>query len=478
MKAMGNPVWRAVVVTIAGIMVCSGCATRRAAPPLFSSVPLQESLDQPRLLGLPEPPPTESVPLTIRIPRQAMAVGPDNSIMRRGAVVRPGSSVVISVPASIYQRTQRTPGHGVADELGFRTDGYFNVLEQYIERGLIAAGFHVKDRAKFEAKLRDLRDSGDVVRRADSPYNAALADLQRELDAGKITRKEYAEQALQLRDRLLDPSRGSRGREELTDISEVIRAAQDGDVMADYVLQVNELAVVHYTGTPLQLGTLPEVQEVLRKNPGLRIGSTEDMSTIPSTLKQPWAQARFNAKLIDVKTGSIDWIGEYTIESLAVLDDGVRIVIGIRKRPTNANVVVGGIENHNTIVQAAYNRAAQARRTLDAQYQDAMQKKLYHGTPQDGRRLQARRRKDVQRAEELYARALGDYHAAADRKPPELGMEWTFAYDVDEPVVIPDLLRPRSEDEGRRLLQHVKALGSKVAWDLLQTIKITGNGMP
>jgi len=148
-----------------------------------------------------------------------MAVGPDNSIMRRGAVVRPGSSVVISVPASIYQRTQRTPGHGVADELGFRTDGYFNVLEQYIERGLIAAGFHVKDRAKFEAKLRDLRDSGDVVRRADSPYNAALADLQRELDAGKITRKEYAEQALQLRDRLLDPSRGSRGREELTDIS-------------------------------------------------------------------------------------------------------------------------------------------------------------------------------------------------------------------------------------------------------------------
>lgn len=473
MKANVNVGRQVAVAGATVVMLCSGCATQRMAPPLFSSAPPQDTLGKPSLLPVPKAPAPVSIPLTIRIPQHKTKVGPDNSIMRRGAIVKPGSSVVISVPASIYQRTQQTSGHGVADELGFRTDGYFNVLEQYIERGLIAAGFHVKDRAKFEAKLRDLRDSGDVVRRADSPYNAALANLQKELDAGKITREEYAEQALQLRDKLLDPSRSSRSREELTDISEVIRAAQDGDVMADYVLQVNELAVVHYTGTPLQLGIRPEVQEVLRKNPGLRLGSPGEEGAIPSTLKQPWAQARFNAKLIDVKTGSIDWIGEFTIESLAVLEDGVRIVIGIRKRPTNANVIIRGIESHNSNVGTAYRRAVEAKRSLDREYQNAMQKKSYYGTPQDESAVQSRRRRDVQRAEQIYSRALSDCRSVVQRKPRELGMDWDYAYDVDTPVVIPDLLRPRTEEEGRRLLQHVKDLGSKVTRDLLQTIKIS-----
>lgn len=476
MKANVNVGRQVAVLGATVVMMCSGCATQRMAPPLFSSAPRHDSLDQPRLLDVPKAPAAVALPLTIHIPQQKAVVGPENSIMRRGAMVKPSSSVVISVPASVYQRIQQTTGQGIADELGFRTDGYFNVLEQYIERGLIAAGFHVKDRAKFEAKLRDLRDSGDVVRRADSPYNAALANLQKELDAGKITREQFTEQALQLRDKLLDPSRSSRSREELTDISEVIRAAQDGDVMADYVLQVNELAVIHYTGEPLQLGTRPEVQEVLKRNPGLRLGSAGEEGVIPSTLKQPWAQARFNAKLIDVKTGSIDWIGEFTIESLAVLDEGIRIVIGIRRRPTNANVIIRGIESHNSSVADAYRRAAEAEQALQREYQSAMQKQSYYGTPQEEANVQARRRRDVQRAEEIYGRTLSDSRSVAQRKPPELGMDWEYAYDVDEPIVIPDLLRPRTEEEGRRLLQHVKDLGAKVTRDLLQTIKVSGSG--
>lgn len=454
-------------------VLCSGCATQRIAPALFSSAPPKEPLDQPRMLDVPKAPTPVSMPLTIRISKQSTSVSPENSIMRRGAIVKPGSSVVISVPASIYQRSQQTAGQGISDELGFRTDGYFNVLEQYIERGLIATGFHVKDRAKFEAKLRDLRDSGDVVRRADNPFNAALANLQKELDTGKITREEYAKQALELRDRLLDPSQSSRNREELTDISEVIRAAQDGEVMADYVLQVNELAVVHYTGTPLQLGTQAEVQEVLRANPGLRLGPPGEKGVIPSTLKQPWAQARFNAKLIDVKTGSIDWIGEYTIESLSVLEDGVRIVIGIRKRPTNANTIIEGIQNHNSTVQAAFRRASDAKESLDAKYHDAMQQKSYYGMPQDGEILQASRRRDVERSEQIFTRSLTDYRSVSQQRPPELGMEWRFDYDVDDPVAIPDLLRPQTEEESRQLLQHVKDLGSKVTHDLLSTIKVS-----
>ena len=367
MKTRVHIGWVGALVAATGIIICSSCATQRMAPPLFTSVPQQESLASLRLLKLPKAPAVVSVPLTIRIPEQKISVDAENAIMRHEAFVKAGSSVVISAPASTYQRSQESSGIGISDTIGFRTEGYFNVLEQYIERGLISAGFYVKDRAKFEAKLRDIRDSGDVVLRADTPYSAALGSLQRELDTGKLNRDEFAEQALQLREKLLDPSRSSRSREEMTDISEVIRAAQDGVVMADYVLQVNELAVEHYSGTPLQLGTRPEVQKVLRENSGLRIGSPKEEGTIPATLKQPWALARFNAKLIDIKTGSIDWIGEYSIESLAVLKDGVRIVIGIRKRPSNAKSIIGGIQNYNDTLRTAHQKAETAKDSLDSE---------------------------------------------------------------------------------------------------------------
>jgi hypothetical protein len=389
--------------------------------------------------------------------------------MRRGAVVKLDSSVVISVPASFYQRSQEIAGQGISKDIGFSTAGYFNVLEQYIERGLISIGLNVKDRSKFEAKLRDLRDSGK-----DDSYTMALANLQKELEAGKLTRDQFAEQAKQLRDKLLDTSGSSTvGRKEMIDISEVIRAAQDGDVMSDYILQVNQLAVEPYTGIPLTLGTRPEVQKVLLENPGLRLAASGEDGTIPATLKQPWAQARFNAKLIDVKTGSIDWIGEYSFESLAVLKDGVRIVIGIRKRPSNTKSIIGGILNANDILRSAHQKAATGKRELDSEYHDAMQKKSYYGTSVDGENLQARRKRSVQRAEELYSRQLSGYRNITQRRPRELTMEWTYDYDVDDPIVIPDLLRPRTEEDRRRLLEHVKDLGSKVTRDLLGTIKIS-----
>lgn len=460
------------LVVIIGIILCSGCAQQRMAPPLFTSSPHQESLDSLDLLKVPNAPASVSMPLIIQIPQQKTSVDATNYVMRHGATVKPGSSVVISVPVSFWQRSQNTAEQGIARNIGFKTDGYFNTLEQYIERGLISIGLNVKDRSKFEAKLRDLRDSGK-----DDSYVIALADLQKELDAGKITRDMFAEQAKQLRDKLLDAAGSSTvGRKEMIDISEVIRAAQDGDVMADYILQVNALAVEPYTGSPLQLGKLPEVQKFLNEEAGLRIGTSEQVGTIPNAIRQPWAQARFNTKLIDVKTGSIDWIGEYDIESLAVLKKGVQIFIGIRKRPSNTTSIIGGIQNYNANLQVAHLRASESKRHLDSEYRAAMQKASYFGIPSDENSVQARRKTSIKRAEDLYAQHLSAYRNLAQQKPRESTMTWAYHYDVDDAVVIPDLLRPRTEEEGRRLLEHVKALGAKVTHDLLRTINIsTGN---
>jgi hypothetical protein len=389
-------------------------------------------------------------------------VAADNSVMRKGAVIKPGSSVVISVP---MVSSSPTPA------IGFRTDGYFNELEQYIERGLLAVGLQVKDRAKFEAKLRDVRDSGIAVRGSDNSYSIVLASLQRDLDNNKITREEFAEKAKQLRDKLLDPSAGSRNRKELSDISELIRAAQDGDVMAGYVLQVNDLAVTPYSGTPLQLATCPEVQAALNGNPGLRVGGKEG-KTIPANLPQPWAQARFNAKLIDAKTGSIDWVGEYGIESLAVLEGGIAITIDLRRHTANAKAVVDAVTEYNSRVRDAYQKAIAAKGKLDSTYQKVMQPYRYEGTAEQGQAIQNGRRAQVEQAERTYQQLLTAYQDAIRREPGESRAEWVYDYDVDAPVVSPDLLNPKTEKEQRRLLEHVRALGFKVTHDLLGTMKV------
>ncbi len=449
-------------IVLAAAAACAGCATQRTVPPLYTTAPEQESPTQPRLLQVPTPPGAKSTPIVISIPQKKTVVAAENSVMRKGAVIKPGASVVISVP---------TVASSPTPALGFRTDGYFNELEQYIERGLLAVGLQAKDRAKFEAKLRDVRDSGAAVRGADDSYAIALASLQRDLDNDKITRDAFAEKAKQLRDKLLDPSAGSRNRKELSDISEVIRAAQDGDVMADYVLQVNDLAVTPYSGTPLQLATRLEVQAALNANPGLRVGGDAGKS-IPSDLPQPWAQARFNAKLIDAKTGSIDWVGEYTIESLAVLNDGITITIGLRRNTANAKSVVDAATEYNGRVRDAYQRALSAKNQLDSTYEEVMQPVRYEGNAEQGQYIQDRRRNQVQQAEQNYERALSVYQDTVRREPAAARAEWIYDYDVDAPVVTPDLLNPKTEDEQRRLLEHVRALGFKVTHDLLGTMKV------
>lgn len=190
-----------VLVTITVMILCSGCSSQKTSPPLFISSPPQQLPDELYLLNIPNAPEPVSFPLKINIPQQDVSVSKENSVMQLGVTVKPGSSVIINVPEYYNQPSEEQRGTPLSDNMEFRTADYFSILEQYIERGLISIGLNVKDRSKFEAKLRDLRDSGK-----DDSYTMALADLQKELDAGKLSRAEFAEEAKQLRDKLLDAS--------------------------------------------------------------------------------------------------------------------------------------------------------------------------------------------------------------------------------------------------------------------------------
>ena len=457
------------------VLLFAGCNTLKTVPPLYTAMPQNDEPSQPPQIPRRSPPEPKSFPIVIKIPKKDSVVEAGNSITRPGAIIKPGSSVVISVPKDFAanlansKQSDASPTNGNTSD--FKTDEYFNDLEQYIERGLIAVGFQAKDRSKFEAKLRDLRESSKAART--SSYTIALADLTKELENGKISRDEFAAQDKKLQEKL-DPTGGvGKQKTEMTDISEVIRAAQSGDIMADYVLQVNTLAVQDFAGEPMQLDKRPEVLAVLDQNPGLRIGDENGAGhSLPATIPQPWSQAIFNAKLIEVKTGSIDWSGEFSVESLAVLEDGIKITIGVRRQTSNGKAITNAISDYNARVSGAYQDAVKAKHELDEKYREVMQPVEYKGNAQDGADIQNRRTSEVEAAKKIFAEQVAKYQAAIEGKPPEANVDWTYNYDVDTAIPDPDILKPKNEEEKQWKRNHDKALTRKVTSDLLQTIKM------
>jgi len=463
-KDKNNVVWFGRCIVLFLIFI-SGCATQRVAPPLFEKPPQKDPLGEARLVDVPAVIQPVNTPLQIHIPQKKVVLSPDCSTMPSGTIIEKGSSVVISIPSSAALCDEKEE-----NQVGFCTDGYFNILEQYIERSLIVAGFKVKDRSKFEAKLRGIRS--DLSRKGEETlYSVVLADLKRALEDSKIDRTAYAEQAQIFRDRLLslDPPRKGR---ELTDITELIRAAQDGETKVDYILQVNDLSVAPYVGKSLQLAKRPEVKEFLLKNPGLKLGVENKKGVIASTLKQSWAQARFNAKLINVKTGEIDWIGDLTIDSLAVLKEGIFIYIGVRKYPINQKEIIESIKIHNNNVLTVYKRASIAQKNLDHAYKEAMGYFAYYGTPFEKKKIQAVRKKKIKELKELYENALEDYREVAKEQPSKIGITLRYAYDIDPAILVPDILQPKTKKEQEKLVEHVKALGAEITKLLPQTIRV------
>ena len=233
---------------MAGIFILvTGCATdkMRNAAPLYPTAPGVEAPAALQKMPMPAKPNTDPVQLKLVLAQTHPTIGDDNSVLRRGVTVDEGASVVISVPKKDDSRTEATEQNG---KTSFRTAENFDILEQFVEKGLLMSGFHVKDRSKFEAKLRDLRDT-DAKHwwgrtSVDSDLGQLKGELDKQLKDGSITMDEYTEQLVGAREQLSDKRYGkNREKDEVSDISELIRAAQDGEVQADYILQVNNMWV-------------------------------------------------------------------------------------------------------------------------------------------------------------------------------------------------------------------------------------------
>ena len=279
----------------------------------------------------------------------------DEIAVLKGHRIPERSSVVLNVPSKVFddQSKEKQIGASKADD-EFTTKAFFNIAEQQIERGLLNSGFKVISRAKFEAKLRDLRDGAKKCTSWGCYYDKAAPELKVLMDDVKdkyerkiITDDEYIQKVAYFKEKLNDDlgSKRDDGAQELTDIAEVIRAASSAGVKADYILQINEFNSNKRDVVEKNLNEIDEVRDLMQKHPSAnREFANQNMIRCAVT------SAVLNAKLIHVATGEIVWLGENRLNEYTTKSglNYLTISIGVNKSVANESEVRGFVRRNNT----------------------------------------------------------------------------------------------------------------------------------
>ena len=296
------------------------------------------------LLPMPFPEPEERDRIEFMVFTPPVSDVSRNAVLSPSANIRPRSSVVIDVPADIEGAES-----GNAD---FTTRNYFNFAEQAIEKQLLLNGFVVKDRSKFEAILRDLRDCNGPYwyscHSIDPAIEPVLRELENKRESGQISAVDYAYQVREFRNKFkITQQTGKRSENELADTSEVIRAASASETRADYILQISDFDTLDEKEETVYLLTNPEFRVFMEKHPDVRRKySDEKHSYYPCDL----VQASLNAKLIEVASGNIVWIGNHTVTELDRPGNEANIELEVKYRRycTNCQEVKQFIDRQNT----------------------------------------------------------------------------------------------------------------------------------
>ena len=276
----------------------------------------------------------------------------DNVVQNLSRNISLGSSIVINVPSKLFEERSKEN----VESQDFKTKDFFNLAEQQIEKELIRKGFNVLSRSKFEAKLRSLRDESRcdpneykcLYSQVAPEIKPILQDLKRKYDKKEINSIEYANEIKLFKDKLQSASAGrtrQEGDRELTDISEVIRAAESGDIKADYILQINLFDTENRSNVSKDLRHISNVREFVRNNQEIQNDFASDGNSI---IRCAVIESQLNAKLIYVKTGAITWIGEHKLNEFSSNVQDLSVEMGSREYVSNKYEIRQFVSKNNT----------------------------------------------------------------------------------------------------------------------------------
>lgn len=471
-------------IPLALMLSLAGCSNK-VFKPLYTSKPQLNSPRQYDLIKERRVPEDTSFTLTFALNDDAK---PDeneyfNNPGAKKSINGKQPSVIIAPPKEIEVRGKKVKefeeDQNSYDKI-FRTDGYYNEAEQVIEKALLRIGFNVLDRSKFEAKLRDLRDRAnerpwwyqdwteDLLESGE--YDVLKDQYKKQLESGIITPAQYAEIINEVDKQSQRGLPGKKREEdEMNDIAEVIRAAQTGADQADYLLQISEVTVVDAGDRYLRIKENEKMLELVNQHHGLKFGDLPH--GLPSSIPSSWFRASFNAKLIEIKTGSIVWIGSHEIESAAA--EPIEISFDIDKNVSNEDEINGDIQLYNRKIINIDAEIQSLHEALSALYDQAMKTKKM-GSPDELSTYTEKLKREIKQKEVEYHAKVNSLNSLLANPPIVSSKNWEYTYDISKPFVQPNLLTIGKEGiQGeQRLLQHRKELIEKVIQELIKTIKI------
>jgi len=301
---------------------------------------------------------------------------PQPLFQKSGRVPR-GSSMVINLPTE--PRDEPESGNK------FATKNHHNSYEDQVERQLMANGLNVKDRSRFEAIVRDLRDTyvgcqsryGVVTsgRVEDICFDIGNFDIE---IPGALTRlpgiqdqipiedymaymaymEDYIEGIGHLIPRLLRIRAESgleyrrrtglalqfgtpRENDEIADLPDLLRAATVYPG-ADFILIVNELSVESGQESVVPLRQSPELRAFADAHPAV---AEQLLHPSGGHLSCGAMEVLVEAKLIDVASGAIVWTGRHTATSLD--DVPIEVEVTHVRAVSNYDEIVAFVESQN-----------------------------------------------------------------------------------------------------------------------------------
>ncbi|WP_157514477.1 hypothetical protein [Mangrovimonas sp. TPBH4] len=452
------------------LLVLSSCG-KKTFEPFYSTKPQLEHIPSYNNAEVNQVPDTKELVLNVDLKKEYPVKSEDyyNNPGAKKNKNGKAPSVIIAVPQTNDQQDTSMADNNTND---FKTDGYYNQAERAIEQALLRVGFNVLDRSKFEAKLRDLRDranerpwwyanwSEQLLENGE--YDAVKQQYKKQLNEGKISPQQYTEvinEIDKISQRGLPGKNREKDNQEMTDIAEVIRAAQNGADQADYLFQIN--LTFEPKNKSLSLKDYESVQEFVNQHSGLTYGSIPKQ--LPETVSLKWMKVLFNAKLIDINTGSIVWLGTYEIESSAA--DGLQLSFDIKKSVKNEQDIEGVFNSYNTKLYSLNYDLTNLEADLDTYYNLAM-KKTKLGNKRELENYTNNLKRNIATAEASYAAKLNEYKTLINN-PPSIGAsDWEYVYKISQPELTPNF------QNGQELLKHRKELLRIVTLDLINTIKI------
>jgi predicted nucleic acid-binding Zn-ribbon protein len=454
--------------------------SKKVFDPIYTTTPTLESVPKVAHLAEREIPPRERKELNINL-FKAKSPLKDEYFNNPGAKknsMGKAPSVIIAVPKQIAVSGKKSKEFEETDDHNkiFRTDGYYNEAEQAIERGLLSIGFNVLDRSKFEAKLRDLRDRAndkpwfwnDWTKKLlkSGEYDVVKNEYKKQFQEGTITAQQYTEVINEI-DR--QSQRGLPGKnrkeDEMNDIAEVIRAAQTGADQSDYLLQINEVSFSNAGDQKINLKEIPEVKDFIMENDGLVLGSGPHK--LPVYIQSKWLRTGFNAKLIEIRTGSIVWIGSHELESMNT--EHLKISFDIQKYVNNADEINDRIERYNSIINTQQADLENIKVKLRTAYATASRKKKF-GNADEMNKFKNKLVLKIKNLESKYTKGIKLLNETIKNPPKIAKNPWTYQYDIAEPIYIPNLFDKNVGEQD--IIRHKRKLIKQVTKDLIKTIVI------